>query len=278
MHAARQRAVAPRARRRDDVEDPLAGFDARLAERTEVSMAREFELAALPASELHAEAHSLRCLLDRFASVVAAAHDARGVARGFLQRLDLKFISRDHDWRSVFAALAGGDDRGEPYLVVALARYRQYLENRASLVARLIAAQDPLADTAEVTPPPRAPRLVRLPARRPVLVSLVYRGELALWLGGHRFGLHDGFPPELSDPSGENVWPLQRRGLVIGRHTESDIVVDARLEQVSRAHAVLEWPGYTRVIVIDLSSNGTYLERRPHGLVALRGAEAARPR
>ena len=264
MNAAGERASVSRARGREEAAHLLAGFDARLAGRTGVSMAREFQLGMLKPAQLRSQADSLHRLLDHLASVVAAAHADPGIARGYLQRLDLKLISRDHDWRSVLTALSTAQASTEPYMLVALTRYRQYLESRASLVARLLAEQDQLAETAEMAPvPANLPHLVRLPPRRAALVSLAYRDELALWLGGHRFRLRDGFPPELTDPAGENTWPLERRGLVIGRHTESDIVVDARLDQVSRAHAVIEWPGYTRIIVIDLSSGGTFLERGP---------------
>ena len=263
MQVSAEREAPPVSHPVDDVEDMLAGFDARLAERVVVPTAREFELADLDSEELLAQSESIRCLLERLASVVAAAYADAGVARGFLQRLDLKLITRDHDWRSVFRALADSPAGTEQYQLVALARYRQYLETRASLIERLLAKRGNLSETAELE---RVvldePKLVRLPSRRPVLVPLEYRGELALWLGGHRFVIRDGFPPELIDPPSETSWPLQREGMMIGRHPENDIVVDARFDQVSRAHAILEWPGYTRVIVVDLSTGGTFLERR----------------
>ena len=250
----------------DDRADRLADFEAELCERTRVPMQREFELAAMAPRELAEQAQSVRCLIDRIASVVSAAHADPGVARGFLERLDLKLVSRDHDWRAVFRGLLDAPPGTERFHLAALARYRQYLEARSELVERLLRQQEALQETAELEPVPRpsgGPKLVRLPARRPVLVPLSYRSELALWLGGHRFVVRDGFPPELQSPDGEHRWPLERRGLMVGRHPESDIVVDARLDQVSRAHAVVEWPGYTRIIVIDLSSGGTFVERTP---------------
>ena len=243
----------------------LAGFEAQLANCTQVPTRREFELSGLPPQDLAEQARSLRCLIERIASVVSAAHEDAGAARDFLHRLDLRLISRDHDWRAVFRALVDVPAGSEPFQVAALARYRQYLEARSDLVAQLLRQQDQLQETAELEPVqrPAAPKLVRLPARRPVLVPLSYRSELALWLGGHRFVVRDGFPPVLEDPQGESKWQLERHGMMVGRHPESDIVVDARLDQVSRAHAVIEWPGYTRLIVIDLSSSGTFVERSP---------------
>ncbi len=259
------RVWSPPARPLEDADDVLAGFDAHLAERTGVSMARERELANMQPAELLGEAESLHSMLDRFAAVVVAAHDGSGAARGFVQRLDLKLISRDHDWRRIFKSLVATHDGGEQYLQVALARYRQYLESRASLVHRLLAKRGHLTRTAELGAPSAAkPRLDRLPPRSRVPVSLVYRGVVPLWLGGHRFVLRDGLPPTLADPAADNVWPLRRCELLVGRHPESDIVVPARLEQVSRAHAVLEWTGATRVLVTDLSSGGTYLELPRH--------------
>ena len=51
---------------------------------------------------------------------------------------------------------------------------------------------------------------------------------------------------------------------MVGRHPESDIVVDPDFHDVSRAHAILEWSGAGEVTLTDLSTRGTFV---PHMLM-----------
>ena len=46
---------------------------------------------------------------------------------------------------------------------------------------------------------------------------------------------------------------------MIGRHPESDVVVDPDLHDVSRAHAIIDWQSGPAVTVTDLSTRGTYV-------------------
>ena len=73
------------------------------------------------------------------------------------------------------------------------------------------------------------------------------------------FLLRDGCPPQFIDPAGR-MRSISRRRQTIGRHPESDIVVDRGYNDVSRAHLLIEWTGGTVVQLIDVSSRGTSVE------------------
>ena len=47
--------------------------------------------------------------------------------------------------------------------------------------------------------------------------------------------------------------------MIVGRHPESDLAVDANFSHVSRAHLLLEWDGAHGFSLMDLSSRGTWL-------------------
>ena len=46
---------------------------------------------------------------------------------------------------------------------------------------------------------------------------------------------------------------------MLGRHPESDVVIDRDFNDVSRAHAILEWHEGATVSNTDLSTRGTFV-------------------
>ncbi len=80
--------------------------------------------------------------------------------------------------------------------------------------------------------------------------------EVFITFANHRFGLRMNDQPVLVAPGGERTG-LTRGENLLGRDERCDIVVDAKLVNISRQHAVLHWqhPGQLRVTC--LSTHGT---------------------
>ena len=77
-------------------------------------------------------------------------------------------------------------------------------------------------------------------------------------LARHLFRLMGPSHPCLVDQNGVTHF-LQRGRNMIGRHPESDVVVDPDLHDISRAHAIVEWLGGQEISITDLSTRGSYV-------------------
>jgi hypothetical protein len=204
-------------------------------------------------------------IIRRFSAAVAEAMSDASSVDGFVRTLDLHVVSRDHDWRLVFAALQGESEDYEQHKLVALRRYLQYLYSRQDILAYVREQRAGLEETSEREDPtePSATtlaRLKRLPAAETVAVLLPKRGSLGMRLGRHTFRLSDRSPPRLVDENG-NSYPLRRGRQTVGRHPECDVPLDPNLRDVSRVHMVIEWRERDCLQVTDLSSHGIFVDR-----------------
>jgi len=240
----------------------LGALESALSARTEVSATQAERLRALPLGDLDREARAGAEIVKRLADAVTAAMYEPRQAVSFLQALDLRVVTRDHDWRAIFGELreqAGGDGQRER---VALWSYMAYLCSRRELIEHVLEQRRALEATHErpaLELEPRPTGIVRLPKGETVIVKLPYRGELTLYLGRHAFTLADGHPPRLLDPEGG--WQKLRYGSqLVGRHPACDLVTWPDFGDVSRAHLDLEWQGDSHIAITDRSSRGTFVD------------------
>ena len=99
-------------------------------------------------------------ILRRFADAVVESMDAPRTMDDFLAELDLKTISRDHDWRAIFSTVRGRDDEDSPQFKRAvLIKYLQYLSFRKRLLDYIHARKAGLEETDELSS-----ELTRVPA------------------------------------------------------------------------------------------------------------------
>ncbi len=241
-------------------DEAMREFESRLAEHVHVPDSRAAVFQAWSNEELLAQSHTTLEILKRFAA--AETLEEPSSVNDFLRHLDLKAVSRDHDWRRVFADLRILDAGNEAYKIAAIRKYLQYLRSRKDLLEYIGSKRGGLEDTNEIsdTLPLAAEEQLwrRLPMGETAMVRLAYRCELAIRLGRHVFQLRDGYPPSLVDPSGQSTY-LERGRQSVGRHPENDIVVDRSFSDASRAHLLIDWDGGESVQLTDLSSRGTYL-------------------
>ena len=263
--------------------EAMQEFEDHLSHCTKVPSERLGDFLGWSEDKVRAEAKLVTRILKRFAEAVVHSMEDPDSMRGFIADLDLKTISRDHDWRAIFASLRSqpGDARQQQRAV--LIKYLQYLSFRKRLLDFIHARKAGLEETddlsSELTRMPgsdepsersvvrlgvvgRLPDddFERMPLGETVEVSLAQEDMLEFSLARHRFELVGGMHPYVVDRKGVTCFVRPGRNMV-GRHPESDITVDPNFSDVSRAHLILEWDGECGFRLMDLSSRGTWLRR-----------------
>ena len=260
-------------------------FEDRLCEFTQLPAARMEEFLGWSEEQVRQEARTVTRVLKRFAQAVARSMDEAHSMDDFLHELDLKTITRDHDWRAIFSAIRDCHlDDNVQYKRTTLIKYLQYLSFRKRLLDYIFARKAGLAETDEMpaahafadasdepdgdqTTGVISPGFVRATMGEMVCVDLANEEVLEVVLGRNMFELVGGPHPYLVDENGVTCFVKHGRN-VVGRHPESDLAVDANFSHVSRAHLVLEWDGAHGFSLMDLSSRGTWLRDEVLGRAA----------
>lgn len=284
-------------------QDALSDFESRLSARTKVPPHRLTEYLAWSDRQVKEESQSVARVLKRFAEAVVRAMEDASTADEFLHDLDLKAISRDHDWRAIFSTIRAQSSGYEGYKRAVLIKYLQYLSFRKRLLEFIYARKAGLDETDAFTdlsllpeiarqhrenetalagpaPAPAADagsdedlaQMRRLPFGEAVEVELPTGRKLDLMMAGHMFRLLGEDPPCLIDQNGVMYFLKPGRNMV-GRHPESDVVIDPNFSDISRAHLIIDWRSGTTLSIMDFSSRGTYLpvaalSRVPAGFTA----------
>ena len=267
----------------------LLAFEQRLSARVKVPAERMDGFMRLPHEKLRRECGVVSKVLKRFAAAVAAAMENPDNANSFLDELDLKAVTRDHNWRAIFSTLRSQEAGAESYKQAVLVNYLQYLGFRKRLLEFVYARRQGLEETdgySELNVQleqhqglhalPRISeqhssdggstnaQFKRLVLGVPTEYRLEEGSHYDLLLAGHVFRLVGARPPCLLDQNGVMYFLRNGRNLA-GRHPESDVAIDANFGNVSRAHLIIEWDGNVTVRLTDLSSRGTFVGCRPSG-------------
>ena len=262
------------------IQDALGKFEHRLGERTRVPPNKLSEFMEWPEEKLKRESKSVTHTLKRFAEAVVDSMEEPQSADTFLRELDLRSISRDHDWRAIFSTIRAQEAGYEGYKRAVLIKYLQYLSFRKRLIEYCCASRRGLEDTEEYSDLSmmalrlgadkessydefgRAmdPNFVRLPLGESVDIEVSHARQISFMMAAHVFRLHGGSSPMVVDQNGVTYVLKQGRNMV-GRHPEGDLVVDPNFSDISRAHLIIEFEGPHRVRLIDFSSRGTFVHR-----------------
>jgi hypothetical protein len=252
----------------------VADYGHQLSCRTQLPSERLSEFLGWSENEIREEARAVTRVLKRFAEAVVRSMDSPEGLDDFLGALDLKIISRDHDWRGIFAAIRDyHDNESAEFKRTTLIKYLQYLSFRKRLLDYICSRRTGLATTGEMSAPLGAggrdaaaqgdlvgdlPGFERMPMGESVPVHLGNEEVLELVLGRNLFELVGGPHPYVVDENGVTCFVREGRN-VIGRHPESDLSVDANFGNVSRAHMILDWDGGRGFTLMDLSSRGSWM-------------------
>ncbi len=258
------------------IENPK-DFEHALSVRSKVPPQHLSGLIDCSESRVQHEAKSVERILKRFAQAVVGRLDDAVKVDSFLQELDLKCISKDHDWRTIFAEIRTRDGAFDEHKRILLVKYTQYLSFRKELLdficqkraglekttahanLDVLQAWDESEQSSGVSIKVAIPKSFgRLPLGETVEIPIASTGSLDIHLAGRRFRLSGGRHPCLVAESGNTYFLLRGRN-IIGRHPESDVVVDPNFHDVSRTHLLIEWDGEQFINLMDLSSRGTYL-------------------
>jgi len=265
------------------VSSNLSEFVSHLSSRTKVPSRRLEEYLTWPDQELRQEVHSVSKLLRRFSKAVVSSMEDTASIDAFWQEVDLKSISRDHDWRSIFSSLRHAGLSHLEHKRAVLVKYLQYLTFRKRLL-ELICLRKPDSSSHreavpgqvltagvddngsarnEVAPTPIVQHpngrdFVRLPLGEPIEIPLPAGRELKLMLAGHMFRVVGATPPILVDQHGVTYFLKEGKNM-LGRHPQNDIVANPDFRDISRAHLLIEWRVNHAISVTDLSSRGTFI-------------------
>ena len=267
--------------------DSKLDFEFALASRTEVPAAKISELVRCDAQQLLDEASSVRQVERYFVEILSRSIQEPGSIAYLLREMDMKMFSQDHEWRTIMQALGRQERRFDDYKQLALVKYMQYLACRQDVLKGIYthkvsghtnlevdtdAMQDPqfrqtlIFDAFEMPPKPaatndRAPpsRLIRLPRGESVNLRSANADTIEIVLSRHPFRLRTESSPMLSDDN-NGEYPLQIGRNVLGRHPDSDVMVDASYRDVSRTHAIVEMRADATACITDLSSHGTFVD------------------
>lgn len=266
------------------VSSDLSEFVSHLSLRTKVPSHRLEEYLTWPDQELRQEVQTVSKLLRKFSTAVVSSMEDTASIDAFWQEVDLKAISRDHDWRSIFSSLRHAGLNHVEHKRAVLVKYLQYLTFRKRLL-ELICLRKPDSKCHGETAPRQVPNdgvddndraraeeaasslvgqhpngrdFVRLPLGEPIEIPLSAGRELKLMLAGHMFRVVGTAPPILVDQHGVTYFLKEGKNM-LGRHPQNDIVANPDFRDISRAHLLIEWQGNHAISLTDLSSRGTFI-------------------
>ncbi len=254
----------------DVVGEKRSQLEALLDERTKVPLERLDEILIWPEERLKTEVAEVDQILKRFASAVMASVEDPGGGQDFLRELDLKVITNDHDWRTIFSEIRVRGGNAREHRRTVMIKYLQYLSFRKRLLDFIVTRKGSLERTniwaafdlsVDGGGPWQGPGdgYRRLPAGDPVNLTLPMNHTVEIYLANHRFTLVGGQPAHLVDMEGISYGFHNGKNLV-GRHTASDVVIPPVYNNVSRVHLTVQWISNRKVSVTDLSSKGSFVE------------------
>ena len=272
--------------------DSRNDFEFALSSRTEVPAAKISELVRFNARQLLEEAKTVRQVERNFVETLSQSLQEPGSIGYLLREIDSKMFSQDHDWRAIMQDLAQQAPQFDDYKQLALVKYMQYLASRQDVLKGIYSHKVSSEQNPEVeTDPMQDPRfkqtlifdiskmpasasamqdasgsirqvvssdLVQLPRGETIMLDLSGTRADKIQISRHLFSLRSGDPPMLIDDNGREH-ELHKGRNVLGRHPESDIMIDSEHRDVSRTHAVIELLDDGTLQITDLSSHGTFV-------------------
>ncbi len=261
-----------------------AEFEFALAGRTCVPSAKIAALVDVSDEDLLKEAAAIKKAERRLAEALSGVLDDSSRINDVLKEIDLSLISNDNDWRTIISALMAVPASNERYKKIALVKYMQYLVSRREIVKGLPlhrqihkdfdndqvdpAEADPglketamfeyatlktsCGEEAEYKRLPKGETLQLLLEPEEIFTLFVARHECAIVMRDRLFFI-DADGRETSLRNGKNI---------VGRDVAADIVMEAKMRDISRKHLIIESEGSDVVRVTDISSHGTWVHPR----------------
>jgi hypothetical protein len=264
----------------------LADFEFALSGRTCVPSKKITSMVKFSTDELKKEAKTIKDIEKQFVSMLSKSiEDPESINRA-LREMDAQIFSQDNGWRSIIAALHGGDEELNEFRRVALVKYMQYLSSRQEIIKYLYSekkkhtkagaasgaeAGSEFKDTlmlentvfeplsSEHTP---SMEMEKMPKGENVTVRLKPGNEIDVYISKHPCKIVcEESGNKFIDNAGRS-YNLKTGKNVIGRDSKTDIMMDPNLRDVSRMHLVIEADDSNTLYLTDLSAHGSYIPQK----------------
>ncbi len=259
----------------------LADYEFSLSGRTSVPSKKINAMVKLSLDELKKENKTIKKIEKRFVKILADATEDTSSINQALREIDLQIFSQDHNWRMIINALHDGDEELNEFRRVALVKYMQYLSSRQEIIKHLymekkkymrasnslderedgelkgtLTTENLIRDSAEREKHDDV-EMERMPKGENVIITLKLNEEAVIFLSKCKCKLlwsESGM--QFIDPSGQ-AHTLKQGKNMVGRNSNSDIVIDPNIRDVSRVHLIIELDDTNTLYLTDLSSHGT---------------------
>jgi len=263
----------------------IADFEFGLSGRTAVPSRKITDMVKFSTDQLKKEARTIKDIEKRFVSILSKSIEDTNSINRALRELDPVIFSQDHGWRDIVTALNEGDDELNPFRRIALVKYMQYLSARQEIIKYLYSEKKKLLNETNGEPLEggmfkdtvmlentifeptssniaSADKFERMPKGEPVIITFAAAEEVDVLLSRHACKmLSEGQKLIFLDNAGRR-YDINDKRTVVGRDSVSTIMIDPSLRDVSRIHIVIEKFGANTVKVTDLSSHGTYIQKK----------------
>ena len=263
----------------------LADFEFALSGRTCVPSKKITSMVKFSIDELKKEAKTIKDIEKQFVSILSKSiEDPESIDRA-LREMDAQIFSQDNGWRTIIAALHGGDEELNEFRRVALVKYMQYLSSRQEIIKYLYSEKkkhmksssssaadagsefkdtlilentvfEPLHEGTDNT------EMDKMPKGENVTVKLKPGTEINILISKHPCKIiRDESGNKFLDNAGRS-YTLKLGKNVIGRDSKADIMLEPGLRDVSRMHLVIETDDTHTLYITDLSAHGTYIPQK----------------
>ena len=263
-------------------------FSAAIDGRTAISAALYTNLSAMSSDELALLAKDLKQEEKRLIELLERALTSPGVLSTEINRIPLASLRNEHYWRDIIISLCDLD-ANEVYLQTAIVKYLQFLnsyQETIRIVYALTADKRDLGSNREASEIAQAPfetalfdisqyndagRMInpfrRLPQGEAVTLHALPGHAITLLLAKYTFELVNRNGWQLID-SKNREYSLCNDLNYVGRGRENDISLGGEYRNVSRKHVIIHPLDDSSVVLIDLSSHGTFVPPRQVDLSA----------
>lgn len=262
--------------------DSVDGFSAAIEGRTSIPTALFSSLSTLESAALTVLAKTLKSEEKLLIEVLERTLTSPGTLGREINRIPVDSFREDHFWREIIISL-NESEAGDSYLQTAFVKYLQFL-NSYQEVVRLLYAISPSSENfptnadslgAESAPYETAlfdvlqysdaGRMVnpyrRLPQGEAVTLHALPGHAINLLLAKYSFELVNSNGWVLID-SRNRRHPLANDLNYVGRGRENDVALNSDYHNVSRKHVIIHPLDDSSIVLIDLSSHGTFVPPR----------------
>jgi hypothetical protein len=261
----------------------VADFEFSLAGRTAVPSKKITDMVKFSTDQLKKEAKTIKDIEKRFVSILSKSIEDTSSINRAIRELDPVIFSQDHGWRDIISALNSGDDELNPFRRIALVKYMQYLSARQEIIKYLYSEKKKLlneGDTPEggqfkdtvilentIFEPSSSniaasDKFERMPKGEAVTITVSPSEDVDVLLSRHACKVTIKDKKLMFLDNEKRSYELKKGRNVIGRDSVSTIMIDPALRDVSRIHIVIEKFDDKTIQITDLSSHGTYIQKK----------------